>query len=171
MNFDGASKGNPGQVGFGGIFRNSDGNILQIYYGSIGINSKNSAELEGLWEGLLIAEEANLFPLEVEGDSQILMEASSRLQLGTPASKVATSWRLLSKLELMKQWLKAHHAISFKHIRRTANKVADCLANKGVNQTLLLFKVSLNSSSDDTLIHDCTHLVHKDSSILDAGGW
>lgn len=77
LNFYGASKGNLGLAGFGGILRNSDGNILQIYYGSIGINSNNSEELEGLWQGLLIAEEVNLSPLEVEGDSQIPMEASS----------------------------------------------------------------------------------------------
>ena len=52
MNFDGASKGNPGPAGFGGIFRNSQGDSLAIYYGSIGWDTNNSAELEGLWQGL-----------------------------------------------------------------------------------------------------------------------
>ena len=98
------------------------------------------------------------------------MDASSQLQLDTPASKVATSWRLLTRLELIEQWLKTHHAISFKHIRRTANKVADFLANKGVTQSFSLYKGSFSNTNDVTLIHDFTHLVHKDSSILDVCG-
>lgn len=169
MNFDGASKGNLGAAGFGGIFRDAVGNSLKIYYGSIGRDSNNSAELEGLWQGLLIAEENNFSPPEVEGDSQILIDATTRLQLGNPASRVSTSWRLLTRLEQIEQWLKAFHAISFKHIHRIANKVADRLANKGVEQNPILFKGSLTSTNDATLIHDCTHLVHKDITISDVG--
>lgn len=45
LNFDGASKGNPGPAGFGGIVRNSRGETQLIYYGSIGWDSNNSAEL------------------------------------------------------------------------------------------------------------------------------
>eukprot|EP00253_Pinus_taeda_P029073 PITA_29073 len=69
LNFDGASKGNPGQAGFGGIIRDSKGSLLQLYYGSLGWDTNNSAELEGLWQGLSIARELNLQPLMVEGDS------------------------------------------------------------------------------------------------------
>eukprot|EP00253_Pinus_taeda_P031183 PITA_31183 len=36
LNFDGASKGNPGNTGYGGAIRNSQGQPLTIYYGSIG---------------------------------------------------------------------------------------------------------------------------------------
>ena len=69
MNFDGASKGNPGPAGFGGIFRNSQGDALAIYYGSIGWDTNNSAELEGLWQGLNLTHLLNLSPIIVEGDS------------------------------------------------------------------------------------------------------
>jgi ribonuclease HI len=45
MNFDGASKGNLDQSGYGRVFRNNKGNILIIYGGHMGINTNNSAEL------------------------------------------------------------------------------------------------------------------------------
>eukprot|EP00253_Pinus_taeda_P028396 PITA_28396 len=48
LNFDGASKGNPGKAGFGGIFRDHKGSPLLIYLGNIGWDTNNSAELEGL---------------------------------------------------------------------------------------------------------------------------
>jgi len=47
-----------------------------MYHGSMGRDTNNTAEIEGLWQGLCIAETKNLLPLEVEGDSQILIEAA-----------------------------------------------------------------------------------------------
>lgn len=49
LNFDGASKGNPGITGYGGVIRNAQGIQLKVYFGSIGWNTNNAAELEGLW--------------------------------------------------------------------------------------------------------------------------
>jgi len=54
LNFDGASNGNLGKEGFGGIFRNHNGNVLQTFMGSIGWDTNNSTELEGIWQGLLL---------------------------------------------------------------------------------------------------------------------
>ena len=48
LNFDGASKGNPGKVGYDGVIRDHEGKPLQIYYGNIGWDTNNSAELEGV---------------------------------------------------------------------------------------------------------------------------
>ena len=48
MIFDGAAKGNPGLAGFGGIFRNHEGTVAHIYFGAMGRDSNNAAELEGL---------------------------------------------------------------------------------------------------------------------------
>eukprot|EP00253_Pinus_taeda_P002060 PITA_02060 len=87
LNFDGASKGNPGITGYGGIIRNSQGNSLKIYFGSIGWNTNNAAELEGLWQGLQIAQLQSFFPLIVEGDSQILINMAIKIQQGSPAQK------------------------------------------------------------------------------------
>lgn len=56
LNFDGASKGNPGRVGYGGIFKDHKGKPLLIFLGSIGWDTNNSAKLEGLWQGLILAQ-------------------------------------------------------------------------------------------------------------------
>lgn len=53
---------------------------MHVYHGSMGQDTNNATKIEGLWQGLCIAETENLLPLEVEGDSQILRKASIRVQ-------------------------------------------------------------------------------------------
>lgn len=132
LNFDGASKGNPGKAGFGGIFRDHKGSPLLIYLGNIGWDTNNSAELEGLWQGLLIAQHHGFQPLEIEGDSQILINMGKQLLNGAHADKISNSWRLEAKLEAIETILNANRAIIFKHVRWESNKVVDLLANLGV---------------------------------------
>ena len=69
LNFDGASKGNPGKAGFGGIFRDHKGTPILTYLGSTGWDTKNSEKLEGLWQGLIISQNQGIFLLVIEGDS------------------------------------------------------------------------------------------------------
>lgn len=140
---------------------------MHIYYGSLGKDTNNVAEMEGLWQGICIAEQLQFFPLEVEGDSLILINAAKNIQAGTAADKVATSWRLLSKMEDLAAKLTNPHSLSFQHVRRTANKVADRLANQGVSN---FFSGSLDIVDDEHLRQDCITLVQKDLSPPDAGG-
>lgn len=62
----------------------------------------NSAELEGLWQGLFLDQQHGFFPLVIKGDSQILINIANQILQGTPAHKVASSWRLSACLELIK---------------------------------------------------------------------
>lgn len=133
LNFDGASKGNPGKTGFCGSIRNYQGTPLITFVGSIGWNTNNATKLEGIWRGLNLVQERGFFPLIVEGDSQIIINMASNLMQGSPVYKVSSIWRMATRLELLKQWLTNHQAISFKHIRREGNKLADFLANLGVD--------------------------------------
>jgi ribonuclease HI len=48
MNFDGVGKGNPSMTGMGGVIRDSDNNITQLYTGSIGKSTKNAVEFRAL---------------------------------------------------------------------------------------------------------------------------
>lgn len=79
LNFDGVSRGNPGQEGFGGIFRDSKGDTLAIYYGSIGWDTNNSAKLEGLLQGLCLIQLYNFSPSIIEGDSLILINMVNQI--------------------------------------------------------------------------------------------
>ncbi|GLJ21869.1 hypothetical protein SUGI_0409010 [Cryptomeria japonica] len=45
LNFDGASKGNPGKAGFRTILRNGDGSFIQGVYGNLGEITNNEAEI------------------------------------------------------------------------------------------------------------------------------
>lgn len=50
LKFNGASKGNPGPAGCGGVFKNSLGIILYIYIGSLGHECNNTTELWVLFQ-------------------------------------------------------------------------------------------------------------------------
>lgn len=145
------------------------GKIMHMYHGTTGKDTNNAAELEGLWNGICISEQKNFYPLEAEWDSLILIIVAIRIQASTSTAKIASSWRLLSRLEQMGEWLWTRRSITFKHIRRTTNKVADKLANQGVNQQLPYFLDTLCDSNDVQLKNECTSLVQQDYSLPDAG--
>ena len=79
LNYDGASKKNPGLAGFGGVFRNAQGIIMWIYYGNLGHTTNNVAEFQALAKGLDIAKQNNFWPLLVEGDSHIATQACKKI--------------------------------------------------------------------------------------------
>ena len=58
LNFDGASKWNLGKTL--GAIRDHNSEIIQMFYGSLGLDSNNAVELEGLVEGLGIADKRSL---------------------------------------------------------------------------------------------------------------
>eukprot|EP00253_Pinus_taeda_P031603 PITA_31603 len=82
LNFDGASKGNPGNAAFGGIFRDSEQNIRWIYAEWGGEMTNNEAELWAVHQGLRIAARNNYRNLEIEGDSQVVIEMIRKVNNG-----------------------------------------------------------------------------------------
>lgn len=73
LNFDGACRGNPGQAGFGAVIQNKDGNVVLGTYGSIGHATNNEAKIRALEAGLLLCKEKGLTNVQIEGDSQIIV--------------------------------------------------------------------------------------------------
>ena len=72
--FDGASKGNPGRAGGGGILLSSENSGLINYAWGLGIMSNNMAEALALWQGLKIAHEQKIHSLVVFGDSKLIIQ-------------------------------------------------------------------------------------------------
>ena len=132
LNFDGTSRGNPGKAGFGGLVRDHEGHVRLVFMGAIGEDTNNSAELDGLLRGVEIVIREGFLPAIVEGDSSVLISVANRLLSGQKTEKVSLSWRLASRLERLRLIIRAHPATSFVHVRRDANRAADCLANAGV---------------------------------------
>lgn len=78
---------------------------------------------------------------------------------GTPSGKVNSSWKMAKPLELIEIWLSSHRAITLKHIRREGNKVADLLANIGVESELELHTGSICRLSSESQLKEYQNLV------------
>jgi ribonuclease HI len=133
LNFDGASKGNPGAAGYGVVFRNHHGHILVIGAGPLGHSTNNAAELWGLIKGLQLAIKNNFTKIIVEGDSQVIISLLRRILNGANPDNISPSWRLSHGLQIIAGLLHPNQVIIPTHIRRKANQVADELANLGTN--------------------------------------
>ena len=119
--FDGASKGNPGKAGGGGIIMESGGETKIEYYWNIGYNSNNMAETYGL--KLLkkkVVEEVLVF-----GDSRFIIQALN----GGRKGKNEQTTRLIRRIRTLSKMFKK---INFFHILRELNEEADLAANKSI---------------------------------------
>ncbi|KAF5178256.1 hypothetical protein FRX31_032156, partial [Thalictrum thalictroides] len=75
VNTDGASRGNPGQAGWGLIFRNNKCEVLGTGYGGLGIATNFFAESAAIVEALRIAIEKGWSNLWIEADSESAMRS------------------------------------------------------------------------------------------------
>ena len=71
--FDGASKGNPGPSGGGGVILFPSGSNRTSYAWGLGVDSNNVAEFYALWQGLRKAIRLNIRKISVFGDSRIVV--------------------------------------------------------------------------------------------------
>ena len=71
--FDGASKGNPGKAGGGGVITNADGEVVVEYSWNIGYETNNIAEAYGLWQGLKQLLVKKVEEVLVFGDFEIII--------------------------------------------------------------------------------------------------
>lgn len=79
LNFDGASKANPGVSGGRAILRNDEGEMIFAISNMYGIQLNIAAELWACLDGLKKVKELdlNLYPLHIESDSTFVMEVLS----------------------------------------------------------------------------------------------
>ena len=123
--FDGASKGNPGLAGAGGVIFYPGGNKQKDYALGLGKKSNNGAEWLALIKGLEIANNCGMEELAIYGDSLMVIREARMLYKNF---KIPT--------------IKMHHilncigmefkSLKFFHIPRTNNKQADLMAIRGV---------------------------------------
>lgn len=134
LNFDGASRGNPGAAGIGGVIRNQDGDIIHIYCRALGVCTNNEAEFAALEQGLKIIRTMRRGNFIVEGDSALTISVARRLQAGTKANKATKHWRLAKATESIEEVIANLRGIVFQSVRRNANGLADFLANHGADK-------------------------------------
>jgi ribonuclease HI len=122
--FDGASKGNPGAAGAGGVIYSPDGSSKEIFSWGLGQKSNNQAELLGITKACLLAREKGVKDLQVFGDSEVIIR---KLNMNTRFNNAS----LNKILERLKRVVSDFNTCKFYHILRELNNEADTMANKG----------------------------------------
>ncbi|XP_004309343.1 PREDICTED: uncharacterized protein LOC101295189, partial [Fragaria vesca subsp. vesca] len=121
INFDGSVWRNSAAGGF--VIRTPNGNPLVAASSNFGITTISVAEALSLRNSLICAKERGLSRVEVEGDSKLVIDAVNGI--------AASPWRILKLVQEIRCLRNSFDFISFKHIFREANFVANAVANVG----------------------------------------
>ncbi|KAL0407591.1 UNVERIFIED_CONTAM: putative ribonuclease H protein [Sesamum latifolium] len=117
---DGASKGNPGPAGAGGIARNDKGEVIFAFYDFIREATNMYAEVYGLFKTLQVCQAENFNRIWIEVDAINLIRLIKEPTKG--------HWSLQHMLSHINLFLKRME-FRISHIYREGNKAADHLAN------------------------------------------
>ena len=141
MFFDGASKGNPGRAGGGGVVINPGGKVEIEYFLNISYDSNNMAEAYGLWQGLKQVQKKGVEEVMVIGDSRLIIQALN----GGRRGKNERTERIINRIRSM---AKRFRKIEFFHVLRELNGLADTAANKSIVVDCYDLIVNLTVSMD-----------------------
>ncbi|GLJ58068.1 hypothetical protein SUGI_1494530 [Cryptomeria japonica] len=129
LNFDGASRGNPGPAAYGWILRDCLGSPNALGGGCIGRNTSDLAEAEGLLRGINFCLHHRPPALCVKGDSQTVINLMKD-------GKTKNGF-LRPKIEEVREFRRRINCpVEFQQINRSANKSADWLANWALDNKL-----------------------------------
>ncbi len=120
---DGASFGNPGPSGIG-LVLTEDGKVVVQRSQDIGWGTNNQAEYRALLAGLTEVIERGIKSLLVRSDSQLLV----RQVTGEYKVKDAKLKPLMAEVRALMEKI---DGVSFEHVRRELNELADELAKAG----------------------------------------
>eukprot|EP00253_Pinus_taeda_P031968 PITA_31968 len=133
--FDGASKGNPGRSGAGGIIYYPNGSKECFSWG-LGIKTNNQAEVLSLLKACQLARGKDPKEIAVFGDSELLIKA---LRKNKRLNDPVLNKQILRVTRLLKEF----PSVQIFHILRELNSEADSLANIGCNHEKGM--ISINS--------------------------
>ncbi|XP_024190369.1 uncharacterized protein LOC112194352 [Rosa chinensis] len=122
LNFDGSVKAH-GKAAAGFIIRDSNGRPILAGARKLGVTSVPIAEGSALKDGLLQALRYNITKIQVEGDSLLIINCINKV--------CATPWRIRSLIADIICLVAKFEAVSFSHVFREANFVADLITSMG----------------------------------------
>jgi ribonuclease HI len=124
---DGAARGNPGEAGCGAVIRAADGTVVKELSRYLGRATNNVAEYEGLIMGLEALLEMGAKRIRVQSDSQLLVrQLNGEYRVKDDKLKI-----LFSKARNLLNRFASYRIV---HVYREANKIADRLANRGIDE-------------------------------------
>jgi ribonuclease HI len=124
---DGAARGNPGPAGIGIVIMNDAGEVLEQHCKFLGTATNNIAEYEALVNALTLARKYVPCSIQVYSDSELMV----RQMMGKYKVKNEVLLRYFGTAQAM---LKNFESVVFQHIPRERNKLADQLANQGIDR-------------------------------------
>ncbi|HVR70937.1 MAG TPA: ribonuclease HI family protein [Vicinamibacteria bacterium] len=127
IHIDGASRGNPGEAGFGVSIEDAEGVPRAELYGYLGLASNNVAEYQALIHALRWARAQDARRVRVFSDSELVVrQVNGQYRVKHPAMiplhREATA--------LLRQFEEA----TVSHVRREQNRDADRLANRALDE-------------------------------------
>ena len=127
LHIDGASRGNPGEAGFGVHVTTPEGEELARLYGYLGPASNNVAEYQALLHGLRWALARGVRRVHVFSDSELVVkQMSGAYRVKHPAMvPLHREARALAR---------RFEEFRLTHVRRAQNKEADRLSNLAMDQ-------------------------------------
>ncbi|PSS34373.1 Ribonuclease H protein [Actinidia chinensis var. chinensis] len=124
LNTDGASKGNPGKAGAGGLIRNHEGRWVAGFCHNIGTTNSLEAEVTAIRDGLELVNRLGLTNVDVETDSKLAVQLI--------AGSIFSGERVNSLVNDCRRLMEEIGSTTLRHVYREANACADILANLGV---------------------------------------
>ena len=127
LHVDGASRGNPGEAGFGVHVTDPQGSEVAGLYGYLGKATNNVAEYQALLHGLRFALARGASTVEVFSDSELLvrqLEGRYRVKNAGLQPLYREAQALIARF--------ARARVS--HVPREKNREADALANRAVDE-------------------------------------
>ncbi len=122
INTDGGARGNPGPAGIGVVIADESGGVIYQHGDAIGIATNNVAEYSALVKALEVARDLGGKEVLVRMDSELIV----RQMNGQYKIKEPTLQQLAGRVLVL---AKVFQKISFTHIPRSQNSLADKLVN------------------------------------------
>jgi ribonuclease HI len=127
IHIDGASRGNPGEAGFGVHVTSASGEDVAGLYGYLGRASNNVAEYEALLHGLRYALARGARRVKVFSDSELVVrQMSGQYRVKHPD--------MLNLHRQARELRGRFERVDIAHVRREQNKDADRLANRALDE-------------------------------------
>lgn len=123
---DGASRGNPGLAGIGLVFFGSDGQEIKRMHRFLGTATNNVAEYTALLTALEQAQTMHVGRLNVFSDSELMVRQMN-------GEYRVRDEKLIPLYEQARQLASKLNKVTYTHVPRSRNKIADQLANQAID--------------------------------------
>ena len=128
FNVDGASIGNPGPSGAGGVIRDHKNQIVGFFSLNLGFGGAVEAETEAILFALRFCQQFML--------CNVMIESKSLIVVGWVNNNTNTPANLLNELNQIDFLQDEVHCIEIRHIFREANSTADNPPKEGCNRVV-----------------------------------